>query len=314
MTVMQRENAIAQIGALIQQWQIQPSELSGFYAAAAPAKPSAALIPEVIAYLGGLLMITGIAVFIGIQWEYFNTAARIVVTLGTGTVVLAIGLIAAAQNTWVKARNVIFPLAASLQATGILVALHEFYPNSDDAYVAGIVTSGLMLLTQLGVLSRFKDRCIVFLALCFGYALFWMILGKLSVHYSVINIAGSVSMLILARYFQGQAAPKLTTALYFIGSGIFLSATFDWLRSTPFEIAYFGLAVGAVYASAMLRSTAVLINGSIAVLGFLSYFTAQHFADVVGWPIALIGLGALFLTGGNMAWKIQRRYIKPAAN
>jgi len=40
--------------------------------------------------------------------------------------------------------------------------------------------------------------------------------------------------------------------------------------------------------SVKVKSRTLLLVSTFALLGYLGYFTNQYFADILGWPIALI--------------------------
>jgi len=48
---------------------------------------------------------------------------------------------------------------------------------------------------------------------------------------------------------------------------------------------------------------------TIAILAYISYFTAEHFQDSLGWPLVLIVLGLVFIALSAVAMRINKRYI-----
>ena len=64
-----------------------------------------------------------------------------------------------------------------------------------------------------------------------------------------------------------------------------------------------------VYLSTYVRSRTLLFTSTIALLSFIGYFTARHFIDSIGWPIALILLGFLMIGLSAAAFRISRKYI-----
>ena len=45
----------------------------------------------------------------------------------------------------------------------------------------------------------------------------------------------------------------------------------------------------------------------IAMRGFVGYYSAEHFANSLGWPITLVLMGLAFLGVGAIALKVKRR-------
>src|SRR5262245_32470065 len=58
--------------------------------------PKTATLTRLLAYLGGVFVFAGLGIFIAMRWQEMNSAARIVVTLGSG--VAAFGMAVAATK------------------------------------------------------------------------------------------------------------------------------------------------------------------------------------------------------------------------
>ena len=82
---------------------------------------------------------------------------------------------------------------------------------------------------------------------------------------------------------------------------------FDLLRQTPVELLYFAVTAAMLYACVRLQSRALLLTTVLAMLGFIGYFTAEHFVDSLGWPISLILMGVAFIGVGALAMRIKRQ-------
>ncbi len=53
----------------------------------------------------------------------------------------------------------------------------------------------------------------------------------------------------------------------------------------------------------------MLIVSTVAILGYISYFTERHFVESVGWPLALIMLGLVLIGMSTLALRLNRKYI-----
>lgn len=62
-----------------------------------------------------------------------------------------------------------------------------------------------------------------------------------------------------------------------------------------------------VIASVMVKSRALLIVSTISLLGYLGYFTNEYFADVTGWPLALMCMGILMIVISAYAVKLGKK-------
>ena len=88
-----------------------------------------------------------------------------------------------------------------------------------------------------------------------------------------------------------------------------LAGLFNLVQFSPFEILFLGAACGVVFWSTWVKSRTLLFVGTVAILGYVGYYTAEHFSDVVGWPIALILFGLMLLGLSAVAFRINRKYI-----
>lgn len=94
---------------------------------------------------------------------------------------------------------------------------------------------------------------------------------------------------------------------YLIGSIMAYSGLFDLVHNTAFELAYLAVTASMLYACVVLQSRALLFTTVMAMLGFIGYFTAKHFANSLGWPVTLVLMGVAFLGVGTLALKVRRK-------
>ncbi len=100
---------------------------------------------------------------------------------------------------------------------------------------------------------------------------------------------------------------RLVALGYFIGSIMAYTGLFDLLYSTSFEILYLAVSASALYACLVLQSRALLLTSVIAMLSFIGYYSAEYFANTLGWPITLILMGITFIGVGTVAIKVKQR-------
>jgi len=91
---------------------------------------------------------------------------------------------------------------------------------------------------------------------------------------------------------------------------VFLYGVFDAVERTPLEIAFLGVAAGFVYLSVAVHSRTLLFVSTLGILAYTGWFTGQHFADSVGWPIALIAFGIFMIGLSALAMRIDRLYVR----
>ena len=87
---------------------------------------------------------------------------------------------------------------------------------------------------------------------------------------------------------------------------------YTWLVSDGIrmEIGFLIAAAGFVYLSVTLHSRTLLFVATAAILAYTGWFTSEHFADSVGWPIALIIFGLVMIGLSALAFRIDRDYVR----
>ncbi len=302
-----REDALEQIRAIARAHGITGAEIAAALADQ-PRADGTSIVGRMLAWLGGTFVLAGLGVFISLNWDVMNTAARIVITLGSGLAALVFGLVASRDARYERAEPPLFLLAAALQATGILVAIDEFSTGGDWRYAVLAMTL-VMGLQQAALLQKLRIHALVFTTIAFAA-------GFASTGLDLLEAAGDVNAAVvgasLAILAFGLARTPFRTQSGFwmlVGSATCMMGLFELLRGTPIELGYLALACGAVALSAYARSRVLLAVGTIALLGYISYFTADRLLDVWGWPLALIALGIVLLGVSLAAMRLHRRYL-----
>ena len=129
--------------------------------------------------------------------------------------------------------------------------------------------------------------------------------------YAYLTMIIGASYILLALSFRHGWNKPLVGILCFFGSSGFLGAAFSQVfDSDIWRMAYFLLVVGGLFLSAFLRSSVILVVSTLFLLAHVSYITSKYFADSVGWPIALVVLGFIFIGLGYISININRKFIK----
>lgn len=120
-------------------------------------------------------------------------------------------------------------------------------------------------------------------------------------------ITGACLMMTAYGLQKEQRSHGLTGLNYLIGSIIFYSGLFDLVQDTSVELLYLAVTAAILYACVVLQSRTLLLTTVIAMLSFIGYFSVEHFANSLGWPVTLILMGVAFLGVGTIAIKVKRR-------
>ena len=310
-----KENALREIAAIASQHDLTAAEVLAVLSPAALSRAETAdgddkspVLTRLFGYLGGIFVFAGLTVFIGMQWDGMNSAARIIVTLGSGTAAFVMAIFGARDERFDKAATPLFLLAALLQPAGILVALNEFSAGGDWHY-AVLLASGVMLLQQGATFWNTGRTTLLFLTLCFAIWFCATAMDLIGLDGDLITFTLGGSLLLLSYSIDRSAHQAMAPFWYFASSVAMLAALFSLLRHTAVEILFLGVACGLVFVSTWVKSRTLLLVGTVAILSYIGYFTSENFADAVGWPIALMLFGLLLIGLSALAFRINRKYI-----
>ena len=364
--VSDKSSALENITQLMRNYDITPAEVEAalhVHAAeqAVPARRSRGDVAKTLfIYLGAIFILAGISAYIGTFWQSMGSVMRVVMTLGTGYILLIMLLSALYENKYPK---LILPLAlasALMMTGGWFVFIHEAFPHGDNWRLAALAVFGVMAVQQGALFSKYRLTVLAFTALFFVYGFMQFGLDLLDVPMAYIAIVLGASLFLVATALEETpyrvlTAPGLLIGIFWMNSGLFeriamasaanwanllvgtsvMSAAyglqkagrysglaalgyfigsimaymglFDLLHNTSIELAYLALTAAMLYTCVVMQSRALLFTTVIAMLGFIGYYTAKHFANSLGWPVTLVLMGVAFLGVGTVAIKVRRQ-------
>lgn len=308
---MSKEDALQDIISLAKHNNISFDEIKHAIEAA-PAlasKPSSSVLSKLFGYIGGIFVFAGIGVFISMYWDDFGSAARVIVTLGTGLVAFIMALVCLHDKRYERAATPLLLIAAILQPSGILVMLQE-YSSGGDTRLGLMFMSGYMLVQQGATFWAKRRTVLAFSAILFGCIFFANLFDFWDFNEKLIGTIVGLSLLCIAYALQRSKHMAVAPFWYFIGSLILMWSVFEAVESAPFELVYLGLAALLIFLSTYVRSRTLLFVGTLAMLSYIGYYTAKHFANTLGWPIALVIIGIALIGMGALAMRLNNKYIK----
>ena len=178
-----------------------------------------------------------------------------------------------------------------------------------SAYIAIVLGASLFLVAT--ALEDMPYRVLAAPALLIG--IFWMNSGLFDriAFFISPDWAGLLTgMCVMSAAYGLHKAGRysgLSGLGYFIGSIMAYSGLFDLVHNTSFELVYLAVTAAMLYACVVLQSRALLFTTVIAMLGFIGFYTAKHFANSLGWPVTLVLMGVAFLAVGTIAIKVKRQ-------
>jgi hypothetical protein len=101
--------------------------------------------------------------------------------------------------------------------------------------------------------------------------------------------------------FRDTENAPLSEFMYGLGGLAVLIAPASVFGSVPAWQFLYAFLLGGMFALALfLRSKRILTLSTLALMGYVMYLTGKYFADVVGWPIALIAAGIMLIVIGYL--------------
>jgi hypothetical protein len=178
-----------------------------------------------------------------------------------------------------------------------------------NTYIAIIL--GASLFAVGAALEKLPQRilsepCLLFGAFLLNGGLFDLLANSISANWASLLIGLSL-MLTAYGVRQADRYPRLVGLGYLFGSIMLYAGLFDLVEQTPIELVFLAVSAALLYMSVVLQSKVLLFTSVIAMLSFISYFSAEYFADFLGWPITLVLMGVAFMGVGMVALRVKRK-------
>lgn len=303
-----REEALQQIVDIATRHQLQADEISAALAKSSlpnQAQRSSGILAKVLAYLGGVLVLAGITIFVGMQWGSFSPPVRVLVTLGSGFAIFLFALSTLKDQRFAMATTPLFLVAAVLQPMGLVVMLNEYSRGGEPEH--GMLFMSVVMLTQqfLTFLAT-RRSALLFTSLFFGAAGFGTLCDILDIDEKIIALALGFGLTTLSYVIGKSRHEAITPFWYLAGSVFFLWGAFDVLEGSMIEILYFGIVAGLMYLATVVKSRVLLFTSVVAMMCFTGYFFRDSLANAFG----LIFMGFLLIGLSAFAMSLNRKFIQ----
>jgi len=309
MTDQSRASALEQIRTLMQQHELSVADVAAAVQPGTDTSSRSALLIKVLSYIGGIFIFSGIAAFVALQWGEMNSMARVTITLGSGLVLFVLSLLALDDARYHSAAVPLMLGAAALEPVGIMVALQEFGGGGDEQ-VAALLTAGVVAIQFALAFVRYRLTTMILITILFGSASWGLALDLLDLDSELIMLTLGLAWLLLGLQFHRGVHAIVSPLLFFFGCWVFLWGLFELVEDSVLELLFLLAACGMTYLGVWARSRSLNFASTAGILTYTAYFTGKHFADSVGWPIALIVIGLLMLGIGALALRIDRKYLR----
>ncbi len=305
-----KQQALNQIISLIKSEQISVAEIENALQKNSTVDERNSGIIRVLGYLGGLFIITGIAVYVSMHWDELNSVARVLVTLGIGYVLYLAGVAVAYKENISFSSAPLFIIAAVLQTLGLFVFLEEYFHSSNQWEPACMFVFGILLVQYFFSFLALKKQVLLFFALTFSANFIYVFLSWLKIPEEQCTVIVGLYLLVNAFYLD-KTPHKATTPFWnLIGSLMLMGGLFCVLKDKPYELVYVLIGCSLVSLSVWAKSRVLLLVSTLSIFAYICYFTEKYFVNSIGWPLSLIVLGLVLFALSLGAYKINNFYIK----
>ncbi len=281
-----------------------------------PAQQSISRISAVqlIQYIGGFIVLLGVGTFIATFWDDIGSLERVLVAFGGALAAYILGLSLMARDTVSHSGIAFQVIAGCLFPFGFAVVFQEFFGLSLTSELLATI-SGVLLVGY--ALTYLRTRHMIFTlfmlahSITFLYAGVYSLLPNPSIEFIAhLTLLVGAAGIYVGSTFRGTQNEPLESVMYFLGSAAMLISPAAVFGSIPvWELLYPFLIAFVLYLALRLKSKRMLIVGVLGIMGYVVYLTGQYFADIVGWPIALIFTGILLIGIGYVAVRYKDQVV-----
>ena len=309
-----KANHLAEIVSMMRLYKINLNDIDSYEKAHPKPLTETPRLILFLSYLGGILVLGGLGVFLKDHWVDFGSIERIMITYGVGVSLYLAAMVLYTRKFSTLILSNLFAIALVFQWGGVGVIIQEFFPDGNNISLFILSISGLLFL-QAGVtfakvrLTAVLFMTLIFLSLTYGALIAYLFNEGIIPHkvlkgiistqgiytLEVFAVLGGLWMMALIQKIQKTQYNALCGVWFFAAMAVFYGQSyfiFDNLKMPEFFglFVLFGLGLSQV-----TRSKAMLTLTAIALCGYLADMTTKYFLDTPWWPLALVGSGVLVI-------------------
>ncbi len=302
--------AMSPTGQAIPDLVIEREPVAAPVAAPKPATGLEISTTQLLQYIGGFIVLLGLGAFVATFWNDLVPVQRVLIALGGTLTAYVLGTALFFADTRSQSGVAFHLIAGCMAPFAAFVTLEEMFTISMEPMTVALVSLTLLLIYAVTYLFL-RHLLFTFFMLCasisFLYSTIQVILPdapiELWAHLTLLIGAAGIGV---GRSFRGTHNEPLAEMMYFLGGAAMLIAPATVFGSIPaWELIYPFLLAFTFYLAISLHSKRLLTVSVLALMAYVVYMTGKHFADVVGWPIALIVLGILLIVIGYVALRFR---------
>lgn len=297
----ERTEALQRIAALVREHGLSRDEVLGVIGRPPEATGWAR---SLLAIVGGLLVLAGLIAALQLVWDDLMPLTRVILVFGIGVVALVLALAALKDARFEKASTPLLLVAALFQCAGLFV-LFNVYPTGWELSTEAVLAFGVLAAQFGSLFAALKRTELLFLLVLFVFLALGALFTRLDVDPSIAAVVLGVAGLLVTYGIERTEWRGFCSLTWFVFATTVCIGLFDLVEGRfPLDLVLIVLAAVLIQVSVFVNSRALLVQGVLAMLAFLGYFTREYFADALGWPIALILFGFVLLALSGYAVRL----------
>jgi len=268
-------------------------------------------VSQILSYVGAFIIFLGIVVLVIQFWDSMSVLTRILVTLGSGVVAYCLGSVFGLYEKMYQASQAFYLLSGFLLPVGLAVVFDE-YGAFDPLFIQMTIAGVLFVLYLVSFLVAKRKDIFVIFSILFGtwfiYATAVYMLEMASYkYYAYLTLCVGIAYILLGYRMKTTPWDRLTSWLYSFGVLGILISTIS--LGGVWDVLFAGVVLGVMFLSIYLTSRSFLVFGTLFIMIYIGKLTGQYFADVTGWPVALIIAGLALIGVGYGAFYLNEKYF-----
>jgi len=225
-----------------------------------------------VSYMAGVLILSGLFIFISMMWPDLDGFTRVILSLGTGLLSYVVGLLLYKDDSTKKASVFLWVLSAILIPTGLFVLLKEF-AQGNDVLLAGVFVFGSAMLLYLLSFLLYRTQSFLFLSLFYGFVFPGTLYEYLGINTQIIWLVTGVSFFVFAYKVRCSDYHAISFLPFLIANVAIASSAYYFLGNTEFESVLTALYIGMIAAGYIFKSRTFTV---FSVLIFIALYCKQY--------------------------------------
>lgn len=276
-------------------------------------------ITNILYFIGGLIVILGIALLVMENWFLMTTPVKIITTLGFGLLSYIAGVILYREERFGAVSNAFHFIAAMIIPLGLAVLFNEsgltFYANFNQTIMSGIILLFYSVNTWV-----FRKKLFTLFTIIYATWFFISLTNLLYEDFLYYNFDYLVYRIFLVGityicfgyYLTSTTQRSLSDILYGYGVLFVLGAALYLGKWSPgqnifWELTFPVLVALVIYGSVLLQRKVFLVFGTLYLMVYILKITNEYFSGTFGWPISLVICGLMMIGAGYLSFSVNSR-------